>query len=392
MFTRVKTHMASVLAPAKGRRRWTMGFLGGLALASGIALAQGKPDTSVLTAGPIEITAVPIENFERNGGPEARSRTRYGKLRWLGGLVLTSPSPNFGGWSGLAFDPGGKSLVAISDSGAWMTAELVFAKRRLAGLANAKIGPLKALGGKPLAKRRDRDAEAVALVDGSLSSGSLLVAYEGNDRIGQFPVADSQVLPPAAYLKMPPETRQMRFDGFESVTMLREGPFKGSTLAFAEEKLRGESVHAGWIWIGPDPKRISLTDIGGFDITGAASLADGGLLVLERRFRWTEGVRMRLRRLAAADIEPGALLKGEVLLEAGMGQEIDNMEGVAVREDARGETVVTLISDDNFNKLLQRTILLEFALEDGAAVKAGKEAPDAARDVSPAEPLPVTAR
>jgi hypothetical protein len=39
---------------------------------------------------------------------------------------------------------------------------------------------------------------------------------------------------------------------------------------------------------------------------------------------------------------------------------IDNMEGIAVSEMA-GETRVTLISDDNYNRA-QRTLLLQFAL------------------------------
>ena len=38
------------------------------------------------------------------------------------------------------------------------------------------------------------------------------------------------------------------------------------------------------------------------------------------------------------------------------------MEGMAVHRGARGETVVSLISDDNFNSFLQRTIFLQFAL------------------------------
>ena len=38
------------------------------------------------------------------------------------------------------------------------------------------------------------------------------------------------------------------------------------------------------------------------------------------------------------------------------------MEGLAVHRGARGETVVSLISDDNFNHFLQRTIFLQFAL------------------------------
>jgi hypothetical protein len=40
---------------------------------------------------------------------------------------------------------------------------------------------------------------------------------------------------------------------------------------------------------------------------------------------------------------------------------IDNMEGIAAHRAASGETILTLISDDNFS-LLQRTLLMQFAL------------------------------
>ena len=43
------------------------------------------------------------------------------------------------------------------------------------------------------------------------------------------------------------------------------------------------------------PRQFQLTNDGDFDVTDAAPLPDGGLLVLERRFRVSEGVRMRLR-------------------------------------------------------------------------------------------------
>ena len=39
---------------------------------------------------------------------------------------------------------------------------------------------------------------------------------------------------------------------------------------------------------------------------------------------------------------------------------IDNMEGIAACERG-GETRVTLMSDDNFNRGIQSTILLQFA-------------------------------
>ncbi|HVZ14607.1 MAG TPA: twin-arginine translocation pathway signal, partial [Bauldia sp.] len=43
------------------------------------------------------------------------------------------------------------------------------------------------------------------------------------------------------------------------------------------------------------------------------------------------------------------------------GDDIDNMEGLAARPGPNGETLLTLISDDN-QSLLQRTVLLQFAL------------------------------
>jgi hypothetical protein len=126
---------------------------------------------------------------------------------------------------------------------------------------------------------------------------------------------------------------------------------KGSLVAFAERFTRGSGYHTGWIWVQGVPRQIHLRDDDGFNITDAAGLPDGGLLILERYFRWTSGVKMRIRRLSAADIKPGAKLVGRTLVEADSGFEIDNMEGIAVHRGATGETVVTLISDDNFNRL-----------------------------------------
>ena len=55
-----------------------------------------------------------------------------------------------------------------------------------------------------------------------------------------------------------------------------------------------------------------------------------------------------------------------------MTAEIDNMEGLAVHRSPRSDTVLTLISDDNFSSFLQRTILLQFTLlDDGTAAHKG---------------------
>jgi hypothetical protein len=107
---------------------------------------------------------------------------------------------------------------------------------------------------------------------------------------------------------------------------------------------------------------LHVTKTGSYDITEAAGLPDGGLVILERAFGWLTGVAMRLRYIPPSDIVPGAVLAGETLLEADMGYDIDNMEGVAAHVAPNGDTVLTLISDDNFNGFLQRNILLQFTL------------------------------
>ena len=148
--------------------------------------------------------------------------------------------------------------------------------------------------------------------------------------------------------------------GFEAVAVMGGGPLKGSPVAIAERFPDAQGHHTGWIWVQGVAKRFALKNIGDFDITDAAGLPDGGVLVLERRFRWLEGVRMQMRYLRPGELAAGAVIEGEVLVTADMTAQIDNMEGLAISTGPAGETVLTLISDDNFNHLLQRTLLLQF--------------------------------
>ena len=100
---------------------------------------------------------------------------------------------------------------------------------------------------------------------------------------------------------------------------------------------------------------------GEFDITDGAFLPDGDLLLLERSFSMSTGVKMRLRRIYGESVAKGTVADGPVLLEADMGYQIDNMEAmdVWIRED--GATMVSLMSDDN-HSILQRNLYLEFVL------------------------------
>ncbi len=56
------------------------------------------------------------------------------------------------------------------------------------------------------------------------------------------------------------------------------------------------------------------------------------------------------------------MLDGRVLVEAiAPAQLVDNMEGLSAHRAKNGDLIFTLISDDNYNRSLQRTLLLQFA-------------------------------
>ena len=55
------------------------------------------------------------------------------------------------------------------------------------------------------------------------------------------------------------------------------------------------------------------------------------------------------------------MLDGPVIFFADLGNEVDNMEGIDAHVTAEGDTVLTMVSDDNFS-MLQRTLLLQFTL------------------------------
>ena len=344
-----------------------------VAAAAGLGLvtasfAETKPDNRHLRVTPIDITAKPITRFERFGG----NTPSLGKLQFRGGLVLTAPGvANFGGWSGIALDADGAGFMAISDAGAWLRGKIAYAGGAPAGIAAAEIGPILGVNGKPLTRSRDRDAEAIALEGGTVASGTALVAFERNNRLARFTVDQSGLARPLAELEKPAEARRMHGNtGFEALTVMKGGRYRGRPIAIAERLFDHAGNHTGWIWIDTHPETFHLRNIGDFDITDVASLDDGTLFVLERRFRWLDGVKMRIRRIPASALQPGVTLDGEILIEADLEDEIDNMEGIDATRTPAGEVILTVISDDNFNHMLQRNLLLQFAVPRADTAKA----------------------
>ena len=155
--------------------------------------------------------------------------------------------------------------------------------------------------------------------------------------------------------------------GIEAIALIRAGRLKGTIVAFSERLKDKNGDLKGWLIGGPRPGSITVRRLGGFDITDAAGLPDGGIVLLERRFRYAEGIKMRIRRIAPGELKRGAAIEGEVLLEAADNLNIDNMEAIAAHRARSGETILTLMSDDNFSPL-QRSLIMQFALPEGKRV------------------------
>ena len=328
-----------------------------------------KPADVLGAAKPIKITAIPID-FDRDN-PE---RKEFGKLIWRGGLNLFANSPFFGGYSALTIGPSGKTILAVSDAGIWLRGTIDYDGRKMKGVSNAVIGPLLGADGKPLRDDQERDSEGMTLIDGGPAAGTAYISFERHHRILTYPFAAQKFGPPTGSLPLPPGTKRLHPNsGLEAIAILPSGALKGTVVAFSENLTDNTGNLQGWLIGGPTPGPLTLKRIGGFDVTDAAPLPDGGLVVLERRFRYSEGIKMRIRRIKASEIKRGALITGETLLEATDALNIDNMEGIAAHRSPSGETILTLISDDNFSAL-ERTLLMQFAMPDGKPVLAESRA------------------
>lgn len=325
-----------------------------LAAALTAAAAQDKKQSDG-TARTLQVAATPISSFSR----EEPERVRFGALEFRGGIVLTADDERFGGLSGLSMLGDGKTFLAISDRGHWLRGKLRLEGTRLVGIEGAEIAPMLDATGAPLANGSSYDTESLALG----YEGELFVGIERTHRLVRFDFGKHGVSARARSMNVPRTFRDLpRNQGIEGLIFVpHDRPLGGALLAFSERALDRDGNIRGLILGGPSPGEFTVRRSKNFDITDAALIPGGDIVILERYFSWLGGLGMRIRLIRLADIRPGALLDGTVLIEAGNGEQIDNMEGIAAHVTEDGETLITVVSDDNFSGL-QRTLLLRFAL------------------------------
>jgi hypothetical protein len=289
-----------------------------------------------------------------------RSGDRHGPLTFLGGLEILSGNRNLGGLSGLIVSDDGARMLAITDNALWVEGNIVSdAGGRPTNLRDVRISPMIGPNGIPLLDQNRGDTEAVTL---DRRAGKLLVSVERVHEIYSFPWPfDGEAR--GQRVSLPAEIGNLRSNkGMEAIAAASTGPLAGTLVIIAERGHDNAADMPGFLIGGPRPGTFTVAREASYDATDLAMLPNGDALLLERRFTLRHGIGMRLRLLPASELVPGGRAVGTVLIEGGFTDQIDNMEGLAVHRDAEGNTVLTVVSDDN-RSILQRTLLLRFRLD-----------------------------
>jgi len=302
--------------------------------------------------------------------PDDRYRSRVGDLIWRGGVDIQHSDPRFGGLSGLHVSPDGKRLIAVSDRGYRVSASLGYAKGSLSTVSGIRIARLKRSNGAP-AKGGWHDAESLS-PDGN---GGFLVSFERRHRIVSYRTKNGTALAGRpSRLALPQDAATQPFNGgIEGLARLCDSRF----IAISEKgKSEGnDGTRSMWIGRGDRWRNAAYPAYQAFSPTGAATLPDCGVLVVERSFNIVEGVRARVVRLPAAAFDPGNEIATQELAYLAPPLSVDNMEGIAVRKGDAGETLVYLVSDNNYSGY-QRTLLMMFELAPRAVAPAkGRSTP-----------------
>ncbi len=305
----------------------------------------------------LSATSIPLNHKDA-------SITAVGSLHYLGGLKITSPNRQFGGISSFVVSPDGRQLLGVSDSSRWFVADMIYNdNNHLIDIKNAHMAPIKNLDGPQ--KSNALDAEAITAVDGA----GFVVSFESPHTLRYFQASrpfeyNSLFSAVAQKVNFAPELPRTYASlpknlGIEALTTLPDGRM----LALSEETTVNGGIEQarGWI-IGHgkiEPLRYETST--SYRPTDMATLPNGDILVLERHFSLAKGMAARLTRLPALSIKAGQSVKGKIIADLAFPFNLDNMEALAVRQNDLGETIIYIMSDNNYNRL-QRNILMMFKI------------------------------
>ncbi|WEX76826.1 esterase-like activity of phytase family protein [Sinorhizobium numidicum] len=302
---------------------------------------------------------VPVQSRQISQFRVGSDETVFGRLEFIGGIEMTSPNPLLGAISAIRFRPDGDSFVAVMDTGHWVEGAVIRDDAgRLAGLTDLKATSMTDGSGRAQLEKWRVDSEGLALRE-----GQAIASFEQLSRIEVYPDPGFAHSRPIAQMRLPFPLEELRSNGgLETIAIApKEGPLAGAAVVVSERSVDEAGNLLAGILEGPMKGAFTVAREDPYSVTDGAFLPNGDLLLLERRFNLASGLGMRIRRIAAEDIRPGAVVNGEVLLQADMAYQIDNMEGLDVIARSDGDIRVIVVSDDN-HSILERNLMLEFRL------------------------------
>ena len=276
-----------------------------------------------------------------------RAHERIGALSVIEAWRLTSPNSDFGGWSALALT-GPRQFLLVSDSGSTVR----FTLGTTGAIGDLAIAPLP--GTRDVTKSR-RDIESVALAP----NGDVVAGFENTNTIRRYDAALTRELAaakPAAMGRWPGNA------GAEAMTRLADG--RWLVIAEGPRARAGRGRAVVFDRVPSDPAaRESRFDYDHQDkgaVTDAATLRDGRVIIVHRRFRLPFGFTSTIAIADPAEIAAGKPWTARTIGVIDSAPLSDNFEGIAIDPDpACG--CVWMISDDNQSSW-QQTILLKLRL------------------------------
>ncbi|WP_027722318.1 esterase-like activity of phytase family protein [Maridesulfovibrio zosterae] len=307
-----------------------------------------QPTTNPIT---VKLTASQVGPLENDNVDLGVSNIKY-----LGTLLLYSPHPAFGGFSDLLISNDRKSLLAVTDMGFWMKADIKYSPSGFLRTVSekAQLGQLCDTNGNTYSIKYNADAEGLSRAPG----GGYLVSFERIHRINLFKNKNLSLAGKPTNFTAPKKIKDLPDNsGIESMLLLpnkdlliiSEGDSKSGPLSYA-------SILKKKKWTEYMYQRSQ-----DYRPTSAANLPANEVLILERRYKGPGTLGIRFRKFNSNEIKADQNVRPELVFELPSILPLDNYEGVDTITTEDGKTFIYIISDDNFSPL-QHTLLTLFEL------------------------------
>lgn len=278
-------------------------------------------------------------------------QNRVGKLFFRGGLELTFEDRRFGGVSAMQVELGGRTVYLMTDRGDVADVTLEYnAAGNLSAARLDEIRPVIGAGGRGL----DSAIEAVA----EMPDGGLLVAFERKHRLLHFPRSVKPLQTVPRLLNTPvglERARSKRGVEAASATADRE------ILLIAEDMPTSRGFTFAWLGDGARWTPMTYALYQPYRPTGATLLANGDIMVIERRGTEANPQGTRFAKISRRQLRPGAPIQTNEIARLEPPFVTANFEAIASAQGLQGQTLLFVASDNEFSSS-RPTVLLLFEL------------------------------